>query len=108
MRIVVRLGLAAALILCLLIGASAFLGFGPVKVEAWAVIAAVLATITSIVSTFAAQRVLEMQEDATMPVLTPSFDVDSRYSLIQLKVTNHGATPALNVKVDFSKELRGL
>ena len=72
---------------------------------AWAIIAASLAVITSVVSSWNAQRVVELEEDRQLPYPYPYFDVKSRYGLILLRVTNFGHSAAHNIKIEFDNEL---
>jgi len=83
----------------------ALLILGPNKSEVWAVVAAALAVITSIISSWAAQRVLEIQQDAQKPYPYPSIDVKSRYSLMQLRITNFGGTAARDIFIKWHKPL---
>jgi len=75
--------------------------------EAWATVAASLAVIVSLVSAWSTQRLLEFQEDERDPYVYPSIDVESRYGLMQLRVTNYGGGPAFGVKLDWEKPLLG-
>jgi hypothetical protein len=51
--------------------------FGVENKEAWVVIAAGLAVITSVISSWAAHRTLEMQENALKPFPYPFIDTTS-------------------------------
>jgi hypothetical protein len=75
------------------------------KNEAWATLAAALAVVTSMVSAWGAQRVVELEEDKLMPFPYPQLDVTSRYGLMLLKVTNHGGSAAHHVKIIWDKPL---
>ena len=59
--------------------------------EAWAAVAAALAVLTSVISSWAAQRTVELQEDSQKPY---PIDVSSRYLLLQLRVINFGGSAA--------------
>ena len=72
---------------------------------AWAVIAASLAVITSVISSWNAQRVVELEEDRQLPYPYPYFDVKSRYGLILLRVTNFGQSAAHNITIEFDNQL---
>jgi hypothetical protein len=76
---------------------------GPKSKETWATLTAVLAVIAAVISAWPSLRVLEIQEDATKPCPTPYFDVTSRYGLLQLRVSNIGASVAYNVKLNWDK-----
>ena len=71
----------------------------------WAAIAAALAVITSVVSAWSAQRLLEIQQDTLLPDPIPSIDVTSRYGLLQLRVTNFGGSPAHNIRLSWNYPL---
>ncbi len=73
--------------------------------EAWATIAASLAVIVSVLSAWSTRSVLELQEDEREPRVYPSIDVESRYGLIQLRITNYGGGPAFGVKLDWKNPL---
>lgn len=78
---------------------------GPGSTETWAVIAAALAVITSVISSWPAQRVLELQQDAQQPYPYPAIDVKSRYGLMQLRVTNSGGSAAHDISLRWDKPL---
>jgi hypothetical protein len=73
--------------------------------ETWAVVAAALAVITSILSSWLALRVLEIQQDEKRPYPYPSIDVRSRYGLMQLRITNDGGSAARNIFIKWKKPL---
>ncbi|MHB0878431.1 MAG: hypothetical protein ACYC5O_20540 [Anaerolineae bacterium] len=103
--LVVRAILALSLLVSLAVMALAFwsLGFGdPV---AWAVVAAALAVITSVISSWAAQRALELQQNAQKPYPYPSVDMTSRYGIVQLRVTNYGGGAAYDITINWNKPL---
>ena len=99
----------AILMLSLLISVSAivsaFLSLGFGSPVAWAVVAAALAVITSVIPSWAAQRTLELQQDAQQPHPYPSIDATSRYGLLQLRVTNFGGGAAYDIKITWDKPL---
>ncbi len=72
------------------------------ETETWAVIAAVLAVITAILSAWSTQRSLELQEDALKAYPYPYIDVKSRYSLMQLRVKNFGGSIAHDIKIKWN------
>lgn len=67
--------------------------------EAWAVIAASLAVITSVISSWAAHQTLEMQEDALKPYPYPFFDTTSRPGVSLFRVKNFGGTVARDIEL---------
>lgn len=73
--------------------------------ETWAVIAASLAVLTSVISSWSAQRVLEIEEDSQKPYCYPSIDIRSRYGLMQLRVTNYGGSVAREIYLHWDKPL---
>ncbi|MES2499764.1 MAG: hypothetical protein V4570_04455 [Pseudomonadota bacterium] len=74
--------------------------------EAWATLAAALAVITSMVSAWGAQRVVELEEARMRPFPYPQFDIKSRYGLILLKITNFGGGTAHDVRLIWDKPLK--
>ena len=69
---------------------------------AWAVVAAALAVIASVVIAWTGQRVLELQQDAQQPYPYPTIDATSRYSVLQLCVRNFGGTPAYDICLEWN------
>ncbi len=104
-RITTRLLLAFAIFISIIVTAIALKPALDGKEAAWAVIAASLAVITSVVSSWNAQRVVELEEDKQLPYPYPYFDLKSRYGLILLRVTNFGQSAAHNIKINFDIEL---
>jgi len=104
-RFLVRLILVAALFVS--IGAiwAAFWFLGPSDASTWATVAAALAVITSVISSWTSQRALELQQDAQKPYPYPSIDVESRYGLIQLRVTNYGGGVARDIFLRWKRPL---
>lgn len=76
------------------------------EVAGWATLAASLAVVASLVSAWAAGEVVVLQRAATRPYVYPSFDLESRYGLVQLKVTNYGGSVAHDVTLQWKKELK--
>lgn len=99
-RIFVRALLTIALCVSLSVIIASLLLLG--LRDSAAVVAASLAVTASLVSAWTGQRVLELQEDAQQPYPYPFFDVTSRYSVMQLRVTNFGGSVArdINLKCD--------
>jgi hypothetical protein len=73
--------------------------------EAWATIAASLAVVVSVLSAWSTRSLLQLQEHEREPYVYPSIDVESRYGLMQLRITNFGGGPAFGVKLDWKKPL---
>ena len=71
----------------------------------WSALAGALAVITAVISAWAAQRVLELQEDSLLPEPYPSLDFKSRYGLVQLRVTNNGGTTAYNINLAWRNHI---
>lgn len=74
--------------------------------QAWATLAAALAVITSMVSAWGAQRVVELEEARMSPYPYPQFDTKSRYGLLLLKITNFGGGVAHNVRLIWDFPLK--
>lgn len=79
---------------------------GPSKIEAWAVLVAVLAVLSSVVSAWSSYRVVDLQKEAIKPHVTISYDFESRYDLAQLKLKNTGGSAAKNIKIDWTRKLK--
>ncbi len=76
------------------------------SVQTWAIIAALLAVLTSILSAWTAQTALELQEDEKLPNPLVSFDLTSRYGVIQLRVTNNGGGSAHEIRLTWNTPLK--
>lgn len=74
--------------------------------QAWATLAAALAVVTSVVSAWGAQRVIELEEAKQKPYPYPQFDATSRYGLLLLKVTNLGGGVAHNIRLEWNEPLK--
>ncbi len=74
-RFTTRLLLAFAIFISIIVTAIALKSAVDGKEAAWAVIAASLAVITAVVSSWNAQRVVELEEDRQLPYPYPYFDV---------------------------------
>lgn len=105
-RIVSRFGLVLAGVISLLVIAYSIIVIGIENKETWAVIAAALAVITSVFSSWSSQRVLELEEDSQRPYPYPSIDVKSRYGLMLLRVTNTGGGAAHNISLIWDKPIK--
>lgn len=104
-RLTTRLLLALAIFISIIVMAIALKSAMAGKEAAWAVIAASLAVITSVISSWNAQRVVELEEDKQLPYPYPYFDLKSRYGLVLLRVTNFGHSAAHKIKIKFDNEL---
>ena len=70
MKLFARITLVSALLLSLTVIVSALWKIGLGNNEAWAAVAAALAVLTSVISSWAAQRTVELQEDSQKPYHT--------------------------------------
>jgi hypothetical protein len=104
-RIIARIILAVSLITSIVVIVAALLSLGFRDPVAWAGVAAALAVITSVISSWVSQRALELQQDAQKPYPYPSIDVTSRYGLVQLRVTNYGGSAAHDINIKWDKPL---
>jgi hypothetical protein len=102
-RLLVRLLLVVALIISVAVVVVALYSLGLRDKEGWAAVAAALAVITSVIASWGAQRVLELQQDSQRPYPYPSIDVTSRYMLMQLVVKNLGGTAAYDIRLKWGK-----
>ncbi len=105
MKRLVRVVLFSIALIAIVVIAVAVRSLGVESKEAWATIAASLAVIVSVLSAWSTRSVLELQEDERKPYVYPSIDVESRYGLIQLRITNYGGGPAFGVRLDWEKPL---
>lgn len=104
-RTTTRILLGVSIFIAILVTAFAVKSAADGQASAWAVIAAALAVITSVVSAWSAQRVVELEEDRLLPYPYPSFDAKSRYGFMLLRVTNHGNTAAHNIKLRWDEPI---
>lgn len=104
-RITSRAFLLATLILSICVGVFAAKGILEGQKEAWATLAALLAVVTSMISAWGAQRVVELEEEKLAPHPYPQFDSSSRYGFLLLKVTNFGGGTAHNIKLEWDRPL---
>lgn len=100
-RIIVRVLLVAAFGLAAFAVGFALLGADSPSQVPWSALAAALAVVAAVLSAWTSQRIMELQEDATLPAPYPFFDFTSRYSLAQLRVTNTGSSTAFNINLDW-------
>lgn len=104
-RVFARVVLATAGLLAVLAAGGAFLKGGMTNSATWAVAAAAMAVISSMVSAWTSRRVVELQEDAMQPRLVASGDVRSRYQVAQFRLTNKGGSSAHDVQLTWTKPL---
>lgn len=105
LRVLLRGILVLSLVVSVAAIATAFAVLGFRDATAWVVVAAALAVMTSVVSSWAAQTVLELQQDAQKPYPFPSADITSRYGLVQLCVRNYGGSAAYEISIKWDKPL---
>lgn len=102
-RIVVRALLLAAFSTSVIVIFAVLLFLGLQDVTTWTTIAASSAVITSVISAWNGQRVVETQEDAQQPHPYPFIDASSRYQLLQLRITNFGGSSAHDVRLEWNE-----
>jgi len=101
--IITRIFLGLTLVVSIYVACFSFQGIQSGQNEAWATLAASLAVITSVVSAWGAQRVVELEEQKLEPY--PHFDITSHPGLILLKITNFGGGPAYKIKLSWDSPL---
>ncbi len=104
-RLLIRLGLLVAFAFSIWVGYYAITELGIQSSESWLLVAADLAVLTSILSTWSGQRILELTEDANLPNVSVEFDPHSRYGVVQVRAKNTGGSPAFDVKVKFDNPI---
>ncbi len=104
-RKIVRILLLLTIIISVILIVVSFVYAIDGKDSAWAVMAASMAVITAVVSSWNAQRIVELEEDKQRPYPYPYFDFESRYGLVLLKVTNFGNSTAHDIEINFINEL---
>lgn len=104
--ITTRVFLGLTLLLTFATAAFSLQGIAAGQKEAWATLAASLAVVTSMVSAWGAQRVVELEEQKLEPYPYPQFDATSRYGLMLLKIANLGGSAAFNIKLVWDKPLK--
>lgn len=103
-RLVRRVLLVLALLGGLAVIASVLLDLGLASAGEWSAVAASFAVITAVISAWTSQRSLEQQEDQLRPYPYPTIDVTSRPGVVQLRLTNFGATAAHKVRLDWDEQ----
>ena len=104
--ITTRIFLGLTLLLAVAVAVFSLQGINSGQKEAWATLAASLAVVTSMVSAWGAQRVVELEEQKLEPNPYLQFDATSRYGLMLLKITNFGGGTAHNIKLHWDKPLK--
>jgi hypothetical protein len=99
LRILTRIGLILAFSIAIIAITASLVFAGVQSGEAWATVAASLAVITSVFSSWSSQRVLELSEDAQKPYLYPSIDLKGRYELMQFRIVNTGGSAAHDIRI---------
>lgn len=69
-------------------------------------IAASLAVVTAVISSWGAQRVVEIEEDKQKPNVILSLDFSSRYLLVLFRVENSGGSSAFNIEISWDNPLK--
>jgi hypothetical protein len=103
--ITTRVFLGVALILACVGAAFSIRAVAAGSEGAWAALAGVLAVVTSVVSAWGAQRVVELEEDKLSPYAYPHFDTTSRYGLTLFRITNYGGGTAHSVFLEWDEPL---
>ena len=76
-----------------------------VKANAYSIVAASMAVITALFSSYSSIKLIENEEDKNKPNISISIDCFSRYGLVQYKICNNGASAAKDIKIVFSKDI---
>jgi len=105
-RITTRIFLGISLILAMGVAYFSLTSIKTPTDAAWATLAAALAVVTSMISAWSAQRVVELEEDKQRPYPYPCFDTTSRYGLMLLRVINTGGGAAHNISLIWDKPLK--
>lgn len=104
-RTTTRIFLGLALILAIAVSWFSFNAIKSPTDSAWATIAAALAVMTSVISAWSAQRIVEIEEDRLRPYPYPYFDTTSRYGFILLRVQNSGGGTAHGIQLVWDEPL---
>lgn len=104
-KIITRILLFVSLLLAFSVAAFAIKAISSKGDSAWATLAATLAVITSVISAWSAIRVVELEEDKLKPYPYSHFDVQSRYGLLLLRLTNSGRGTAHNIELIWDQPL---
>lgn len=104
-KVITRILLCISLLLALSVVVFGLKAINNNVKSAWAILAAALAVITSIISAWGAIRVVELEEDKLKPYPYLHFDVQSRYGLLLLQLKNSGRGTAHNIELIWDKPL---
>lgn len=104
-RTIFRLLLIAVLLIAISVISVAFYKLGGGDKDVWATVAASLAVITSVFSTYSAQRLLEENEDSKKPLVLPTIDHKSRSGFLMLRLQNFGGGIAYDICIEWEKPL---
>lgn len=104
-RIFARVMLVTAGLLAVSAAVGALFSVGATNPTTWAVAAAAMAVLASVVSAWTSRRVVEIQEDAMEPRLVASVDVRSRYQVAQFRLANKGGSSAHDIRLTWTTPL---
>lgn len=104
-RYIIRLLLGVTFVAAAFVAILAYTSQG---VNSWATIAAALAVITSVISSWSAQKIFEQQDDNQKPYVFPTIDNTSRVGLLLFRVKNYGGSPAYDIYIDWQIPLLNL
>lgn len=104
-RLLVRIALCLCGAFALLAIAAAFYFKGTSSIEAWLVVPAALAVLTSLVAAWSAQINVEIQEDQLRPDVIVYLDGEERYSLLQIKMKNIGHSSAFRIRDHWKNDM---
>jgi hypothetical protein len=74
------------------------------KTESFSVIAASLAVLTAIISSYSSIKIIENEEDKNRPNIIINIDCLSRYGLVQYLIRNNGNSLAQDIQIEWCKE----
>jgi hypothetical protein len=94
---------AAAIALVLVTILFDFISINQEKVT---LLIASFAVISALISAWASEQTVKLAQSNILPDVVLIVDVMSRYSIIQVRMTNLGGSPAFNIEVKWNKELR--
>jgi hypothetical protein len=102
MKYAVQIFFAIILIVCMYLAQDAYF---KLKSD---VFIAVLSVAISIISAWVAYLSFAAYAESDAPQLVLQFDSRSRYSLLQIKLTNYGTKPAFDIKINWDREIIGI
>src|SRR5690625_2911024 len=98
--------LALTLIFSISIFVAALNVIGPRNIEVWAVLVAVLAVVSSVVSAWSSYSVIDLQKEALKPNVSISYDFESRFGLVLLKLKNTGGSSAKMIQISWDLKIK--